>query len=584
MFRSLARGELPNDQLGYRARLDRHLELYGIPPTLSVLRERFRDIALSSCRARIDLDTLRAFDGTILDESDDAPLVAEADLGLPAEVQGILERQQALFEHQLDPTSLSIRDRRLLRLWSRATRWRQALAAIRYRLACEGHLRGRMPTGPELDPRTRAAIAELERAHRIYSRGNLSGPTLRALQTDPLELLRQDVVRVLVERAQLAAGIVEDGSAATTPDGSRRTYLGAQGNELPLRDLEAEMWREIESSFGLETAESTLEWLFRLGDLAPDEHLRVAIPSLPLPEYYADEMDLFVRIDRGDVWYDFPYDEDDRPIPQPIERLPTLTLYTRYRGQDIPLVRYPTTVGGWRVLTVDGQQVWSYKESPVGPRVWAHVVSAPVWLPPRGVPPSSLVTQMRRTEEGELVTEVNRNLVGPGYASAYGLVAAYHRRFERRPSGRIVLGPDEGIRTHGSVDYTSIWRRASLGCHRLHNHLALRLFTFVLAHRAHRRQGHRPLDYRIPVDIEGRVEEIRIERTGYSFALRRPIEVDVLPGRILGRSRQPIRDSIPFDPALRQGDGGERSSSGGASRTPRTLPRRTDTSSGGSSL
>lgn len=584
VFRKLARGEFPDDLQGHRAQLDRYLELYGIPPTLGVLRERFHAIALSDCRAGIDLETLAAFDGTALREDDEAPLIAEASNGLTELVHRLFGRQNAFHEEELDLARLTVRERRLLRVYGRATRWRQALAAIRQRLACEGHLRGRMPTGPELDRKTRAAIAEFERAHRIYSRGSLSGATLRALQTEPLELMRRDVVRALVERVQLAAGIIEDGSAVQEPDGSVRTFLGADGNEIALRDLEQEVWDRVVDSFGLDTPEATIEWLGRLGELSAHEHLFVAIPGPELPEYYAPDMDLFVRIDRGDVWYDFPFDEHDRPIPQPVENLPTLTLYTRYRGQEVPLVRWPTTIGGWRLERVNGEQAWMYKESPVGERVWAHVVSAPVWLPPRGTPPESLVTQMRRNDEGELVTELNLNLVGPGYASAYGLVAAYHRRFARR-DGRVLLGTDEGIRTHGSVDYTSIWRRASHGCHRLHNHLAVRLFNFLLLHKPHRRQGHRGLDYRMPVRIDGLEDVVRIQRTGYFFALLDPVEVDVLPGRILGRSREPIREPIPVDPAERrvQGEGGERSSSGGEPRSPRTRPGRTSTETGGSS-
>ena len=551
VFRAMARGEFPDDLEGHRARLDRYHELYGIPPTLARLRERFHAIALSACRVNVDLDLLRAFDGTILHEDDDAPLVDEADLTLTSKVQQILVDQGTLFESEVDRSQLSPHDRRVLRIYGRAAIWRQALAAIRYRLACEGHLRGRAPTEPDLDRRTRLAIAEFERAHRIYSRGNLAGETLRALQTDPLELAREDVVRVLAERAILTAGIIEDGTTAFDEEGLPRTYMSSQGNELPIRDLAFEMRQRVVESFGLEDPEATVEWLGALGQLDPNGHLYVAIPALDLPEYYAPDMDLYVAIDRGDVWYDFHLDARDRPVPQPIERPPTLTLYVRWNGQEIPLGRWGTTIGGWRLAEHRGQEVWAYKESPVGRRVWPQIVSAPVWLPPADEPSSALVTQIRRTEEGELITEVNRNLVGPGYASAYGLVAAYHRRFTRRGDS-YVLGADEGIRTHGSVDYTSIWRKASHGCHRLHNHVAVRLFSFVLAHRPHRRQGHRPLDYRKTVEIEGRTEELRIERSGYVFALRRPIEVEVLPGRIRGERRAPARQTIPRDPALRE--------------------------------
>jgi hypothetical protein len=163
------------------------------------------------------------------------------------------------------------------------------------------------------------------------------------------------------------------------------------------------------------------------------------------------------------------------------------------------------------------------------------------------VPAESLITEIHSDETGEIRREINTNIVGPGYASAYGLVAAYHRRFSRRGNGTFVLGTDEGIRTHGSSDYTSIWRRASLGCHRLHNHLAIRLFSFILAHREHRRAGHRPVSFSRRVRIDGFESEVQIEQSGYVFELARPIDVNVLEGRIRGHAQRAITRRIPVE-------------------------------------
>src|SRR5438046_10089359 len=78
--------------------------------------------------------------------------------------------------------------------------------------------------------------------------------------------------------------------------------------------------------------------------------------------------------------------------------------------------------------------------------------------------------------------------MGPGFASAYGLVMAIH--LKQLPEGGLF---DNKIRTHGSVDYTSIARRFSHGCHRLVNDRAVRLFDFLLRHRAWKRLGDAPL-------------------------------------------------------------------------------------------
>jgi hypothetical protein len=156
-----------------------------------------------------------------------------------------------------------------------------------------------------------------------------------------------------------------------------------------------------------------------------------------------------------------------------------------------------------------------------------------------------LVSKFRHTSDGSEFYELNRNLVGPSFASAYGLIAAYHNRAARRPGGTLALGGDDGMRTHGSSDYTSIWRTVSSGCHRLHNHAAMRLFGFVLAHRAHQRIGHRPAHYRLRVRAPDVDDWIAVDRSGYEFDLERPIEVQVLPGRVRGLLKRPLRKRIP---------------------------------------
>jgi hypothetical protein len=481
-YRALANEAWPDDHHGRRARRDRYLELYGIVPSLTVLARRFREVRGRSCYDESDLATISEWDGLDLEENE-SPSPDENE------------------QHEA------------------------ALRAIQGRLACDGHYRGH-PTGV-LDARTRAAIAEFERRHRIYARGSLNGPTLQALKTDPLELERRALVRTLAERAILELGVVEDGSVSP-------------------HNLEFAVAARVERALGIGTIVGARRFLRQVGD--PGPRCPVTFTGVELPEYHrSEDLHLYVVIDRGDVWYEFPFDAAGAPREQPLERRPTLTLFARVDGRRIPLVRYGTTIGGWRLMRQNGDDVWQYKESPVGRRLWSQIVSAPVWLPPQDVQPSSLVMQTRRSEDGQLVPEINLDLVGPGYASAYGLVAAYHRTIEVDADGDMVPGVDEGIRTHGSGDYTSVWRVASLGCHRLHNHRALRLFSFILKHQGHRRLGHRPVRYRIPVDVDGFSGEVHIDRTGYVFELDAPIVVEVLRGRIRGRQRRASTRVIPAD-------------------------------------
>jgi hypothetical protein len=93
-------------------------------------------------------------------------------------------------------------------------------------------------------------------------------------------------------------------------------------------------------------------WLESLGELGG--HVPVAFPAIELPEYYSNDIELSVEVDRGDIWYEFPYDAEGNERAQPVSRRPHTTVYATYRGQRIALARYGTTVGGWRSDNVGG--------------------------------------------------------------------------------------------------------------------------------------------------------------------------------------------------------------------------------------
>ena len=517
-FVALAQGrfdDLEDEDLARRARLDRYLESYGIPPTLGVLRGRLRERLGQQCRA--DLEAIAAFGGSDVDEDDVESWEAAAVPRAEQFVQQLLVREDAYGPEGLPRARLSAYERAWLGRAAPLGTWREGLAAVRARLGCEGILRTRIDSH-DLDSRTRAALASFERRHRIYARGRLSGETLAALRLGPAELARRDVVRVLVERARLDWGILADGTGAA-PD-----RLG------PIRD-------DLVQAFGLQTPESTLAWLdaLDLEDLGPRP---VAVPA---PErLFGDEglLEMRVEIDRGDQNYDPP--EETRAVR--IERRPTLTLYVQRGEEWVPLVRWPTTVGGWRLERERGRDVWKYKESPAGAGVWQQLHAAPVWQPPASTPDVDLLLERHVEETGEITTELKRTLLGPGYASAFGLASAIHRPVG--PGGR--LGEDEGIRTHGSVDYTSVWRRASHGCHRLQNHRAIALFSYLLQHRRHRRIGSRALRYERTVRVGETSLTLEVPRSGYVYALDPPVPFEVLPGRVVGRVQRPPRESVPM--------------------------------------
>ncbi|MCG8554094.1 MAG: hypothetical protein MJD61_02215 [Proteobacteria bacterium] len=550
-YLELAHGRWPDNHHGERARKDKYLELYGIMPTLSVLRKRFRATTRLKCAQDLDLQPLQDFtDDFVTYRSNEYARRQVSDyFYLKKFVKGVMRQQGTKSIDEIDQARLNWRDKDRVRRYRRQASRYHAVLATQRRLKCEGYFRGikRYVRGG-LDWPTHNALAEFERRHRVYGWGFIGKDSLRVLRMTSVEAEREGVLRVLTERALHAAGVIEDGSTSTLRDGQPRTFKGVGGEDFEIPNLEQQLREAIVRAFGLHTPESTLAWLEGLGALEKDKQRLLAFKAPDLPEYYDGNMSLTLIYDRGDVWYDFPFTVDGKQKSQPVQRRPRVTVFTEYEGQMIPLARYGTTIGGWRSEFIDGVVWWKYKESPVGERMWKRIVAAPVWFPPDSTPPRELLRRREKRKAEEPKFEVNYHETGPSYASAYGLVAAYHLKFMRTRDGDIREGIDEGIRTHGSVDYMSIMRRHSHGCHRLHNHIAVRLMSFVLAHRPHKRLGQAKVIYEKELEYEEQIYPLVIEQGGYEFELEQPLIVNVLEGRIRGETEQPLAFPVPkFD-------------------------------------
>ena len=97
------------------------------------------------------------------------------------------------------------------------------------------------------------------------------------------------------------------------------------------------------------------------------------------------------------------------------------------------------------------------------------------------------------------------------------------------------------MRAHGSVSYGSILRGTSHGCHRLYNHLAVRLTGFLVRHRAHIRRGSIPARYlRDLVDAGVNVVDTSFIEPGDPIELPVGVEFVVKPTVSAG-SRDTVR-------------------------------------------
>ena len=558
-FVALAADRVNEDGQPMRAGEHNFLEVFGIPPTLTVLAARLEadvNAAREACYDRVDRPGLEAWTGNIgyldrdrskrdyleaLRDADwvrkeiEARAAAAADGGAGAEAGAAgaggpaPSREQVLEALRADPKARGRVDR-----FVRGQARLRAVRAAQARLLCEGLLgpRSRFVDG-QYDLPTHEALATWERENDIFGWGMLGGETLGALLEPTRALLLDDFRRGVAERLADAAGIVEDGSINQARRKNPPTYRDARGVPHVVPDLIGDHVRALLAAIGVATPEDLVAFLRAHG--AGLATLHVAFKPPALPDYYAaDPMALSVEIDRGDVWYDVPFDARGRPIVQRRDHYPHLTLFTHWHGQKIPLCWWRTTIGSWRSeVHADGHVYMKYKNSDVGPRVWKNIVAAPVWVPPDGTPSKDLLARKVLDRNVGPVTVVNTDVMGPGFQSAYGLVLAIHVDPRRG-------GFDNQIRTHGSDDYTSIARRFSHGCHRLVNNRAVRMYDFVLRHRRFTRQGNMPLSLKKRLEVDGQVYRYELKTRGYYYELDEPVPVNVLEGRVMGAVKQPI--------------------------------------------
>jgi len=509
-----------------------YIELFGIAPSLLVLQKRFLSDAQKKCYKKLDIKLVHSFRSVIRYKGHrQAGAIYRRYHELARMVHRVMRRTGIKSEVALAKRK---RYRSLVRSYQRVQVRVEIINQTQLRLKCEGLL-GQDEHAHRwyMDYVTHRALARFERKHMIFGWGQLYGKTLTYLGSPPEQNNYRALRRALRERIADSLGIIEDGSVLGVRGVDPTYHVGDKTNKV--RNLIDEYTAILMSQMGLETPKAALAF-FAAQQPALFAHFQVGVKLPELPPYYVKNMKFLVEINRGDVWYDYPYDAAGHRRSQPRSRLPHLVLFTLWKNQKIPLVRIATTIGGWRKEHKDGKVYLKYKNSDVGPKIWRDIVAAPVWIPPDSTPPRALV--VKRKEHGAWTWHVKREEIGPSYLSAYGLVAAYH--LQQTGTGPLSLWRDNGIRTHGSVAYMSIFNGFSHGCHRLHNHLAVRLFSFLLRHSPFRRKGQVPLRYGRHFTYRGKTYSVNLTTRGYYYTMKHPINVMVTEGRIRGKVHEPI--------------------------------------------
>lgn len=471
------------------------LGLYGIAPSISVVAGRLTDDERRACDAAVDL----------------APL-----------------RELRAAQRSSGPSG------------------RPALLAVQAELVCAGLLKKSALSGA-MSPSTQVALDAFRRRHMIVGAG-LDDDTLGALALGGDELELRALLRSLRERVAQAAGLIEDGSAAgvhalvADRDIDLSAFAPDAEQALPdgAPDLVGAAADRAARELGWTSPDAARAFLAAQGKGLHRLQVAVALPAPPA--YHAKAMDLRVEIDRGDVFYEMPGRAALAKKRLGQVRRPSFVLYAKDGALERPLVRWSTTIGGWKKeRTEEGEVALKYKESDVGDRVWRHLLAAPAWLPPDSTPEADLVSEGK-----DGILALKRDLIQPGYRNAYGLVMLiHHAAVERGGEERFV---DHGIRTHGSVDYRSIRRGESHGCHRLYNQLALRLSGYLLEHREHVRRGQVNVGYHRTLEWHDHTVEVDVPTRGYLYELEPPVPVRVLEGNIAGERRRPASSLVQLAP------------------------------------
>ena len=521
-----------------------YLEMYGIPPALSVLRRRFLEDARRNCGSTFDPEKLLAVDevrswGASSEVKELGKQAARASRLEAARLAAGAASLEALAAAQ-PRTAKDVQEH------LRFVAERAAFVEAEKRLVCEGLLEPAKHKSGAYDTAMRTAMLAFQQKQAVMDQADIKRGTLEALARPPLENDLLALRRVLTERAMHAASFLEDGSVSDDdrPGGAvgGPTYRGADGGRHQVPDLATPSLAAVLLTLGIETPDDAVAF-FRRHPRADFAWLKVAARLPPAPEYYGPAMDLAVEIDRGDVWYDFPFDAKGQRVPQPRERFPTFTLYVKWRGEKVPLVRWRTTVGGWRVeLASDGQEYYRYKGSDVGPRVWHHIVAAPVWIPAPVVAAHFLRERKAGQRHLRSVSPTTTRR-GPGICRPMAWPPPFTRRCGAVPTGRpssttASARTDRSItcrcagasRTAVTASTTSRRCACSASCSGTGRCASV---------------GAIPLGFRRAFYSQGEVFEMRLPSRGFYYELEPPLPVDVLEGTVKGTLQKPIAGYVP---------------------------------------
>jgi len=296
VFVGLANDQLDGDGTPLAPGEKNYLELYGIFPSLSVLRARFLTDETRTCLDPEGQPALEAVE-TI---SYVSPEEMRKDEHRLARVRKDLE-QARIKAHKKTVADLIAADPSFepkQKLLDKRAAEKLAMAEVEKRLYCENLLSKKKHQTGVYDDAMRLAVRHFQQKNMIYEANYLRRKTMDALARATMDNDQDAVVRALRERVTDAAGIIEDGTTDGR-NGPPQVPNGAGGRE-PMHNLVDEYAQIAVKQLGLDTAQGTLAF-FKRHPAEELRHLRAAVKLPARPAYYGPTMDLSIVVDRGDV-------------------------------------------------------------------------------------------------------------------------------------------------------------------------------------------------------------------------------------------------------------------------------------------
>src|SRR5262245_63444668 len=236
IFLGLANDELDEDGEPLEPGAKNYLELYGIPPALSVLRARFVQDEQHPCHDQESADAIEAVETVTYV----APADLKKDARKLAKVREELEkaRKKGHFATNEELAEKQPAFAPKVKMLARRAAEKPAMAAVERRLTCEGLLgKGAFKHTEGLyDDAMRLAVRRFQQKHMIYEANYLRRKTVDALARPLIDNDYDGLVRALRERVVSAAEIVEDGSASKTGKNLVDDYLKVALEQLQLTD------------------------------------------------------------------------------------------------------------------------------------------------------------------------------------------------------------------------------------------------------------------------------------------------------------------------------------------------------------